>query len=335
VIAPYTKTESSGNRTAHGFKVTLTIRPFVARLAGKTGSYNAIQWACGRIAGGFVLAYHDSSAHAFEQQIDALRPNEPVHLGDLFDRRESGRNTAGLFAITVDDGVGNTVRAVGSVCRRRGWPVTFYVPTSYLDDRLGLPFQLWLEIEERLPQTIISLPTGTLDFTASGSLERFKRDVRMRMATQPRECYKPLIEELADWLLDHGLLAAGQLKLPEPISWTEVEELSQEDAIRFESHGVSHTAVSALSPDTLRSELLVSKHRISEHTNRDCRHFCYPFGGVESIGAAAPSIVAEIYQTAVTMTRGRLAGHPRWLLPRIPIYERDDGDVVRLKILTT
>jgi hypothetical protein len=44
--------------------------------------------------------------------------------------------------------------------------------------------------------------------------------------------------------------------------------------------------------------------------------------------------VAEVYETGVTMSRGRLRHHPFSLMPRIPIYERDDPDMTRLKILT-
>jgi peptidoglycan/xylan/chitin deacetylase (PgdA/CDA1 family) len=306
----------------------------VARVATETGSYRAIQWACSRIAGGFVLAYHDLPAENFERQIDALQPNKPVHLSELFHRKQSGKSTAGLFAITLDDGVGQTVRSISTVCRRRGWPITFYLPTGYLDERQGLPFQLWSEIEGRVPEALISLPSRTLDLTTRRALERFKHDVRKSMATQARCRYQPLIEELADWLVNRKLVTQDELKLPEAISWREVVELSRHDAIRFESHGVTHTAVIALPEAALRGELEKSKRKISEHTNRECEHFCYPFGGSESIGISAPSAVADVYQTAVTMSRGRMAGHPRWLLPRIPIYEHDDQDIARLKILT-
>jgi peptidoglycan/xylan/chitin deacetylase (PgdA/CDA1 family) len=312
----------------------LKLRSTIARIATTTGSYYAGQWACGRLGGGFILAYHDLPADDFERQIDALGPNEPVHLSELFQRARSGKSTAGLFAVTLDDGVAQSVRDISSVCRRRRWPITFYLPTIYLDERRGLPFQLWQRVIPHLPRAVLSLPSGPLDLATPEAFERFTHDVETALFTQPNDTYRQLIADLVQWVLEHERATPDQLAPPEPISWSEVAELSRDEATRFESHGVTHTAVVALSPAQLADELRTSKRRISEHTNRECRHFCYPFGGTESIGSSAPSIVAQEYETAVTMHRGRLGRHPWHLMPRIPIYERDDPDVARLKILT-
>jgi peptidoglycan/xylan/chitin deacetylase (PgdA/CDA1 family) len=220
------------------------------------------------------------------------------------------------------------------VCKRRHWPVTFYLPTVYLDERRGLPFQRWNKVVSHLPRAVFSLPSRRLDLSTPDAFARFAQDVQTTMYTQPRDRYQALIEELVGWVLEHGRATLEELQPSEPIPWSEVADLSKHEAIRFESHGVTHTAVVALPPAALVAELETSKRRISEHTNRDCRHFCYPFGGRESIGPVAPGIVARVYETAVTMSRGRLRGHPWSLVPRIPIYERDDPDMARLKILT-
>ena len=303
-------------------------------IASKSGSYHVGQWGCSRVGGGFILAYHDLSDSDFERHVDALRPNQPVDLSELFDRVRTGRSTAGLFAITFDDGVADTVRRISAVCTRRGWPVTFYLPTAYLDDRRGLPFQAWARAVAYLPHAVLTLPSRTLDLSTDAAFEHFVQEIHTNIATQPRDQYQQLLDELAAWLLDRGLATADQLTPPEAITWAEVTSLSGDGEIRFESHGVTHTAVVALTPAMLKEELVTSKRRISERTNRECRHFCYPFGGAENIGSIAPRIVADVYDTAVTMSRGRLRGHPRWLLPRIPLYERDDVHVARLKILT-
>jgi peptidoglycan/xylan/chitin deacetylase (PgdA/CDA1 family) len=159
------------------------------------------------------------------------------------------------------------------------------------------------------------------------------REIEVTMSTQPRDRYEPFFDEIARWVLDHGLAAPGQLRTPEAIPWSEVAALSREEAVRFESHGVTHTALVALDVAALRRELEASRRRVSEHTRSDCRHFCYPYGGAESLGAIAPGIVPEYYDTAVTMSRGRLQG-ARWsVAPRIPVYAQDSPEIARLKIL--
>ena len=154
------------------------------------------------------------------------------------------------------------------------------------------------------------------------------------MYTQPRDRYAPLIDELRQWVLEKGLATEEELAAPAPIPWTEVANLSKHEVISFESHGVTHTAVAALSAYQLEAELEISSRRIAECTNKPCKHFCYPYGGRESIGYGAPNLVSERFDTAVTMLRGRIDNHQRILLPRIPIYARDDQDTIRLKVLT-
>jgi peptidoglycan/xylan/chitin deacetylase (PgdA/CDA1 family) len=312
----------------------IALRSALAWTINKTRSYSPSQWACGRLAGGFILAYHDLPAEVFEAHMLALRPNQPVHLTELFERAKAGRSTAGLFAATFDDGVASTVRDIAAVCKRRSWPVSFYLPTQYLDDRQGMPFQLWIRVAPHLPRTVISLPSRTLDLSSAEAVFRFKEQVMTDMHTRSRSSYEPVILELVRWMLERQPQLRKTLEPPPPITWKEVAELSRHEVLRFESHGVSHTAVAGLSAQCLEAELLASKKRISEHTNRECRHFCYPFGSAQSIGGVAPTIVAKHYDTATTMARGRLRRHPWYLMPRIPVYSRDQPAVVQLKTLT-
>jgi hypothetical protein len=146
--------------------------------------------------------------------------------------------------------------------------------------------------------------------------------------------YQPLLGELREYAAAAGWLAGQSRTPPSPIGVGELIALGRHPEITFESHGVTHTAVCALSPAELDEELGSSRARIAEWTGRAARHFCYPFGGPESIGTQAPLAVARQYESGVTMSRGRLGGRDPALLPRIPLYPRDTADVARLKVLT-
>ena len=204
------------------------------------------------------------------------------------------------------------MRGITSACRERGWPVTFYLPTAYLDDG-SMPFQKLRAVERHLP---------------AGEIRELERAMR----TKARFSYEPVVTGHVDKLIASGTIADAAT--PGPISWAEVAALSREDAFEFHSHGVSHTAVSGLDDEALDRELRESQERIAAHTSRPCRHFCYPYGSPESIGPRAPELVAKYYDSATTLSRGRLRRRSATLLPRIPIYAQDDPDVVRLKILT-
>jgi peptidoglycan/xylan/chitin deacetylase (PgdA/CDA1 family) len=309
----------------------------LAQIVSVSGTYSLFQSLLARFCGGFILAFHDLKPERFTQQIEALRPNQPVPLSDLILRARNKKPTSGLFAITFDDGVGETVRAIAEVAMKRNWPVTFFLPTGYLDNPAqGMVFQWWHRLEPFLPCTRIHLPqAGDFDLSSNIKLERFKGDVTDLIYTRPINECGPLIWELVDFLIKNGYAKEEWIRVPAPITWDEVSRLSRNSVIEFGSHGVSHSPLSSLSLEQLEQELVISKRRISEATNLPCRNFCYPFGGAASIGDIAPRTVAKYYESALTMRRGRIGrSQSLYLLPRIPLYPRDDANMARLKVLT-
>ncbi|MCC6849945.1 MAG: polysaccharide deacetylase family protein [Deltaproteobacteria bacterium] len=310
------------------------LRAVAARAVSAVGAYRPLEDVVGRVRGGFVLAYHNLPAARFVSQIAGLAPSRPVALGELVERHARGASTRGLFAITFDDGVGETVREIAAAATAHQWPVTFYLPTGYLEAPGGLPFQWLRAIERHAPPVVIEAAGETIDFRPPGAIRAFARATTKIMYTRPWAEYGPRLRALADALVGGGLVPAEALAPPPAITWPEVEALARAGVAAFESHGVTHTAVAALSDDELERELVESRRLIAEHTGRECRHFCYPYGGAASIGAAAPPRVARHYRSATTMARGRLGRRALELLPRVPVYPHDDDALVRLKVLT-
>ena len=282
---------------------------------------------------GFVLVFHDVSSERFEALIDCVGPLHAIHLGDLVQRARAGKPTAGLFSITVDDGAGETVRGIANVLRARSWPATFFLPTGYLDSEVGMPFQWWRKLEAHLPREVIRLDSRLLDLAQSGARRVLSKRVQALWHTCGQEAYLPLTMELVEYLAIEKRVDRIALLPPAPLSWGEVEELSRDDLIRFESHGVSHTAMSALLERDLAYEMKRSRDIISEHTSRECRHLAYPFGSDQSIGTLAPQLARQYYDSAATMSLGSVRGANPWLLPRIPLYPQNSHAKARLKVL--
>ena len=57
-----------------------------------------------RYSSGFVLAFHDILPERLDEFVESIRPAKAVPLTELVGRSKRGASTAGLFAITVDDG---------------------------------------------------------------------------------------------------------------------------------------------------------------------------------------------------------------------------------------
>ncbi len=284
-------------------------------------------------AGGFALAFHEISAARFLELVENLGPFEAVTLDTLVERSKAGKSTAGLFAITVDDCVGANTKELIPALKKKSWPATFYAPTWYVDRHEEMPFQWWFKAAPFLENRILELKSRRLDFTQPGSVNDYFRRLETLWHTERRETYVSTTAEIIEVLIrDHGV--RREMLLPDaPLSWTEMAEMSRDDLIRFESHGVSHTAMSALSEKELEVEMEQSRRRIAEHTGRECRHLAYPFGSSRSIGTLAPSVAARYYDSAVTMNLGSVDRADPWLLPRIPLYPENSSAVARAKIL--
>jgi len=103
--------------------------------------------------------------------------------------------------------------------------------------------------------------------------------------------------------------------------------------ISFQSHGVTHSAVSTLNEKEIELEMVNSKKIIESHTNKKVHSFCYPYGSKESIGEIAPKVAAKHFSSAVTLIHGRLKEKKLFYLPRIGLYKEDLQSLARLKTL--
>ena len=138
--------------------------------------------------------------------------------------------------------------------------------------------------------------------------------------------------EIVEAVLRETGISTEELLPSPPISWEAVSELSKDDLFSFESHGISHVAMSALSEEALALEMKQSRDTISEHTGRPCRHLAYPFGSSMSIGVLPPAMAQRFYDSAATMDLGHVDAANPWLLPRIPLYSENSTLTARLKV---
>jgi len=286
-----------------------------------------------RLSGGFVLAFHEISPQRVAGFVDAIRPAQIVPLSELVTRSRQHKSTSGLFAITVDDGVGNNVRALAPLFIARGWPATFYLPTAYIDTSEGMAFQWWRSLKPLLPRRKLKLKSGVIDLSGPSAVDELTKTMELLWHSERLKSYFPMTMELADLVVREMGVSRDAISPPDPISWPEVAELARNDLIRFESHGVSHTAMSALSAEDIEFEMRRSRDLVAEHTGRPCRHFAYPFGSRQSIGMRAAAEAARFYDSAATMSLGHVDFASPWLLPRIPLYPENSTLFARVKIL--
>jgi peptidoglycan/xylan/chitin deacetylase (PgdA/CDA1 family) len=296
-----------------------------------------VSWALERAharRGGVILVYHEVSARQLRQHLGLLSERyRYVSLSELVSRLAAKQSTAGLAAITYDDGYAPVVEDAAQLSAETGWPMTFYLPTRYLDTRQPFWYQELRPLLDRsavrsgsLGGIAFKLGSPASNDAAFGALNRFFRSLRSeaQVETQLRELRRTLHgdEERPAWL-----------ETTEPISWERVRTLSRDAALSFEAHTVNHLALSRLDDEGIRAEMERCCNRIEEVTGRSVEHFCYPFGGLEEIGEAAQRQARRRFRSATTMRRGRCNGDSDLaMLPRVPLYEGDSRQMIALKV---
>jgi peptidoglycan/xylan/chitin deacetylase (PgdA/CDA1 family) len=188
-------------------------------------------------------------------------------------------------------------------------------------------------LKPMLPRKRLELTSGPIDLTPPGAIEQLSLRMERRWHSQRLESYLPFTRELLEMAARERRVTLSGIRPPAPIAWQEVTELSKSDLIRFESHGVSHAAMSSLTDEELTFEMKHSRDVVTEHTGRLCRHLAYPFGNSQSIGARAVTAAGRFYDSAVTMTLGHVHAANPWLMPRIPLYVENSRMIGRMKIL--
>jgi Predicted xylanase/chitin deacetylase len=173
------------------------------------------------------------------------------------------------------------------------------------------------------------------DFSNQNNHKKFFKNLNYLQFTKHKRFYTDIIEKLINHIITKNIASEKELyNQPECISWDFIEKKSNNPLFSFESHGITHNPVIALTNEELEKEVINSKKRLFDVTGKEVNHFCYPYGGPLSIGKTAPKIIGKHFQSCTTMIRGRVNSSNVHYLSRIPIYDIDNDFRVLLKMLT-
>lgn len=281
-----------------------------------------------KIPGGYILSFHEVSPEIFESHIKSLSPSKPISLEEMVQRFKLGKSTKDCFAITFDDGVRDTVLKNWEVCLKNNWPVTFYLPTNYINGD-NLPYQKIELIEKFLNKKFYDLPqTDT---------KNLKKLSKKKIITELYKMIYVCDKSKVNLYLDHFTKQITNYdtvkeNMPKAISWSEIKDISKNQLSSFQSHSVSHTAVSALSEEEIKNEMIESKDAIEQCTGKKVNSFCYPYGAAKSINKLSVQLASKYFDSATTLIRGRLKESNLYYLPRIDFYEENKISFVRLKV---
>lgn len=284
--------------------------------------------------GGVILAFHEISSARLAAHLEQLAEGyDFISLTGFVNRLKAGKSTVGTCAITFDDGYQGTVEAAAKLAAERKIPMTFYLPTRYMEADEPFWYQELKPLIERAvnKKIVVREMALSLDGKANTAASLKTLDASFRRLSSISEIEK-LLRETRAAVLDCEERPAD-LSSSNLIPPNRVRELAAREELGFEAHTINHFALSRLTKEAIRGEMEQSRERIEELTNRSVRHFCYPFGGAAEIGEVAPEVARTIFESATTMLRGRCGAKVDLMrLPRVPLYESDTDEAVRLKV---
>lgn len=154
-----------------------------------------------------------------------------------------------LIHITFDDGFEDVFTNAYPILKQYQVPFTMYVTTDMPDGKSDL---WWLQLEQ----------------LASDDAEWFEKTISQ--IYDRHHNIAASMHEITSSSADPAL--CQQLSL----TWGQIRAMVSEGLCAVGSHGVSHSALSLLSVDDAKRELVASKQRLEEMLGAEVRHFSYP-----------------------------------------------------------
>ena len=237
---------------------------------------------------------------SFDEQISVLGElGTPVALTELADRLQGGRSVRGLICVTFDDGYLDNHRVAAPILGRHGVPATFFIVTG----KIGQSF--WWDRLTALVYGIEGAPDGEglcLDVLQT-TVE--VPDLSTRSRAMLLTSLYALLKDLSDGARSESIdslisqLETAPPTLPRSMTWSELEQLAQDDLFELGGHTLTHPQLASQTAEVQRTEMVECRARLEEFLGRKVRTFAYPFGARQDISRLTLEIAREAgYQVA-------------------------------------
>jgi peptidoglycan/xylan/chitin deacetylase (PgdA/CDA1 family) len=266
------------------------------------------------------------SAGMLEKHLDWLaRHYRLVSLPELGTCLEQGSPTAGMAAITFDDGYRDVYEHAFPILKRKGIPAAIFVVTNLvgtsramIHDRLYDLLQQALSVSTNPAEMLAGLHRECgLRAPDALSLERAGRNTfaatRLFLDVLPQLDIRSVIAAL------ESRLGAEQHDGGLPLTWDMVHEMRLA-GVTFGSHSSTHALLTHEDQDRKESEISGSRRILEERLGTRVDHFAYPDGRFDS--ATVSTVAAAGYRFAYTICAHRDPKSPLLTLSRRILWER-------------
>jgi peptidoglycan/xylan/chitin deacetylase (PgdA/CDA1 family) len=227
----------------------------------------------------------------FAAQLDVLRSR--FDIARFEDDWSALRRPA--VVITFDDGYADNLHQALPLLERGGVPATFFITTGAIESQREF---WWDELERHLldagPRPPRFEPSAA-DLDVSSPTASPAERQALYQDLQPR--MKRLAPERRDIWLAALRAWSGEGIAPRashrPLTADELRRLAASPLTTLGAHGVTHTALSALSADRQREEVSVAKRQLEGWIARSVTVASFPFGGRDDFDPSSVRVTRE------------------------------------------
>lgn len=232
-----------------------------------------------------------------------------ISLKELLATLKQGKKISSkkpVCVLTFDDGWKDFYDFAFPLLHTHKLPATVFLPTEYI----GSSKRFWTDIfadlilQQHKTPLDINIKAEYLETISQlqdlqGSFEE-KLEVGIELLKKlPKDQIFEILTTLSKmW----GVKNIGNER--DFIDWSEANEMLASELISFGSHTVSHEILTTIPENTVKKELIDSKHKLLEKglMNDSCLSFCYPNGNVN--GDISRLVHESGYDIAVTTKNG-------------------------------
>lgn len=241
-----------------------------------------------------------------------------LSMGALADRLQNPVPSIEKFVcLTFDDGFADNYTEAFPICREFGVPMTVYLVSAVAQRK----FPMWsFGLEAALAaHDVITFTWEGETVTLNARTGRQKRHayaaIAARFVAAPPEKIRQACAELdSRYGVDFASLSDRNALTPAMIA-----EMHASGLVEFGAHSVHHARLGRLEGGAARQEIEQSKRDCEALVGGDIRHFAYPYGDSQSVGAREVAFCNELgFQTAVTTESNTIVAADRHRLLALP-----------------